>query len=82
MALAMLAAGVATWAALTVPRVAPLPRTRQTVLDLARRLGSRRFLAPTTGLAATTRRALATGVGFLPVLGAQAAPPSSPARAV
>jgi DHA1 family tetracycline resistance protein-like MFS transporter len=69
--LAVLAAAVATWAALIVPRVAPLPRTRQTVLDLARRLGSRGFLAPTTGLAATTA-ALAAGVGFLPVLGAHA----------
>jgi hypothetical protein len=54
-----------------VPTVAPLPRTRQTVLDLARRLSSRGFLAPTACLAATTA-ALAVGVGFLPVRGAAA----------
>jgi len=69
--LAVLAAAVAAWAALTVPRLAPLSRTRQTLLDLARRLGNRGFVAPTTGLAATTA-ALAAGVGFLPVLGAHA----------
>src|SRR5712664_2218161 len=44
--LAVLAAAVAGWAALTVPAVAPQPRTRQTVLDLARRLSGREFLAP------------------------------------
>ena len=37
--LAGLALAVTGWAALAVPTVAPLPRTRQTVLDLARRLG-------------------------------------------
>lgn len=63
----MLAAAVAAWAALTVPRLAPLPRTRQTVLDSARRLGSRGFLAPTTGLAATTA-ALAALTPSLPTL--------------
>ncbi|WP_443729108.1 MFS transporter [Streptomyces aureus] len=36
--LALLAAGVAAWALLVVPRVPPLPRARQTVADLARRL--------------------------------------------
>jgi MFS family permease len=69
--LAVLAAAVAGWAAVTVPMVAPQPRARQTVLDLARRLSSRPFLAPVTGLAAATA-ALAAGVGFLPVRGAAA----------
>jgi len=68
---AVLAAAVAGWAALAVPAVAPQPRARQTVLDLARRLSSRPFLAPVTGLAAATA-ALAAGVGFLPVRGAAA----------
>ncbi len=70
-ALAALAAAVAIWAAITVPAAPPQPRTRQTVLDLARRLSGRGFLAPTACLAATTA-ALAAGVGFLPVRGAAA----------
>jgi MFS family permease len=69
--LAVLAAAVAGWAAVTVPMLAPQPRARQTVLDLARRLSSRPFLAPVAGLAAATA-ALAAGVGFLPVRGAAA----------
>jgi MFS family permease len=68
---AVLAAAVAGWATITVPAVAPQPRARQTVLDLARRLSSRPFLAPVAGLAAATA-ALAAGVGFLPVRGASA----------
>jgi MFS transporter, DHA1 family, tetracycline resistance protein len=64
-----LALGVAGWAALAVPRVDPLPRARQTVVDLARRLGDHRFLIPTTALGAGAA-ALASGVGFLPVVGA------------
>lgn len=51
-----------------VPVVAPLPRTRQTILDLARRLTVPAFLAPTGALAAATA-ALSVGVGFLPVTG-------------
>jgi MFS family permease len=70
-ALAVLAAAVAIWAAVTVPAAPPQPRTRQTVLDLARQLSGRSFLAPTACLAATTA-ALAAGVGFLPVRGAAA----------
>ncbi|UQU62457.1 MFS transporter [Couchioplanes caeruleus] len=66
--LAVLAAVVAGWAALGVPVVAPLPKTRQTVLDLARRLSAPAFLAPTAALAAATA-ALSVGVGFLPVSG-------------
>ncbi|WP_189818925.1 MFS transporter [Streptomyces olivaceoviridis] len=66
--LAVLGAAVAVWAALAVPAVPPLPRTRQTVLDLARRLADPSFLAPTAALAAATA-ALSAGVGFLPVSG-------------
>ncbi|MFG2887512.1 MFS transporter [Streptomyces sp. NPDC048297] len=66
--LAVLGAAVAGWAALAVPVVPPLPRARQTVLDLARRLADPAFLAPTAALAAATA-ALSVGVGFLPVSG-------------
>ncbi|MBA2811123.1 MFS transporter [Streptomyces sp. KM273126] len=66
--LAMLGAAVAIWAALAVPAVPPLPKARQTVLDLARRLADPAFLAPTAALAAATA-ALSVGVGFLPVSG-------------
>ncbi|MEU1629177.1 MFS transporter [Streptomyces sp. NPDC020096] len=66
-----LAAAVAAWAALAVPAVTPLPRRRQTVVDLARRLGQGRFLRPTIALAMATA-ALSVGVGFLPVAGAAA----------
>ena len=45
--LAGLALAVTGWAALAVPTVSALPRARQTVLDLARRLGSAAFLRPT-----------------------------------
>jgi MFS family permease len=69
--LAVLASVVAAWAAITVPSLAPLPRARQTVLGLIRRLAQPGFLRPTLTLAATTA-ALAVGVGFLPVLGASA----------
>jgi MFS family permease len=66
--LAGLALAVAGWVALAVPTVPALPRARQTVLDLARRLGSPSFLRPTITLAGATA-ALAAGVGFLPVVG-------------
>jgi DHA1 family tetracycline resistance protein-like MFS transporter len=69
--LTALALAVAGWAVLAVPGLSPLPRGRQTVLDLTRRLSDRGFLVPTTALAAATA-ALASGVGFLPVLGAGA----------
>ncbi|GGV95037.1 MFS transporter [Streptomyces narbonensis] len=67
--MAVCGAAVALWAALAVPAVPPLPRRRQTVADLARRLTDRAFLAPTAALAAATA-ALSVGVGFLPVSGA------------
>ncbi|MEU3985839.1 MFS transporter [Streptomyces sp. NPDC026672] len=66
--LAVLGAAVACWAALAVPAVPPLPRTRQTVLDLARALADPAFLVPTAALAGATA-ALSVGVGFLPVTG-------------
>ena len=66
--LAVLGAAVAVWAWLAVPAVPPLPKARQTVLDLARRLADPAFLAPTSALAAATA-ALSAGVGFLPVSG-------------
>ncbi|MGW5974446.1 MFS transporter [Streptomyces sp. NPDC055186] len=69
--LALLGAAVAMWAALAVPAVPPLPKQRQTVLDLARRLADPAFLGPTAALAAATA-ALSVGVGFLPVSGAAA----------
>ncbi|QIS19938.1 MFS transporter [Nocardia terpenica] len=68
--LAVLAAVVAVWAGIVVPAVAVLPRTRQTVLDLARRLAGGSFLRPTAALAGATA-ALAVGVGFLPSIGAR-----------
>jgi MFS family permease len=67
--LAMLAVVVAVWAAIVVPPLPALPRARQTVLDLGRRLTQPGFLRPTVTLAATTA-ALSVGVGFLPVRGA------------
>ncbi|WP_406336674.1 MFS transporter [Streptomyces sp. NBC_00203] len=67
--LTVLGAVVAVWALFSVPRVPPLPRTRQTVLDLARRLADPAFLTPTAALAGATA-ALSVGVGFLPVSGA------------
>lgn len=69
--LAVLAAVVAAWAALAVPRVAPLPKARQTLLDIARRLALPAFWQPTAALAGATA-ALSVGVGFLPVSGAAA----------
>ncbi|MFD0689994.1 MFS transporter [Actinomadura fibrosa] len=65
--LAVLGAAVAVWA-LAVPDVPPLPKSRQTVLDLVRRLAEPSFLVPTGALAAATA-ALSVGVGFLPVSG-------------
>lgn len=65
----VLALAVASWALFAVPAVPPLPRTRQTVIDLARRIADPVFLRPTAALAGATA-ALSVGVGFLPVTGA------------
>ncbi|WP_261392848.1 MFS transporter [Rhodococcus sp. BP22] len=67
----VLAGAVAIWARAVVPAVPALPRQRQTVIDLARRLSDSHFLRPTIALAAATA-ALSVGVGFLPVSGAAA----------
>jgi len=67
--LAVLGVVVAGWAVLVVPAAPPLPRTRQTVADLVRRLTRPGFVRPTLALAAATA-ALSVGVGFLPVAGA------------
>jgi MFS family permease len=69
--MAALGLAVALWALVAVPAVPPLPRTRQTVVDLARRLSDPVFLRPTAALAGATA-ALSVGVGFLPVSGAAA----------
>ncbi|NUP46852.1 MAG: MFS transporter [Catenulispora sp.] len=69
--LAVLGVAVAAWVAVAVPHVAPLPKQRQTVVDLARRLADPAFLGPTGALAAATA-ALSVGVGFLPVSGTAA----------
>ncbi|KAA9150837.1 MFS transporter [Amycolatopsis acidicola] len=66
--LAGLAVVVAVWAWLAVPVVEPLPRKRQTVVDLVRRLTGGEFVRPVLALAGTTG-VLAVAVGFLPVLG-------------
>lgn len=62
---------VAVWAWLVVPAVPPLARTRQTVVDLARRVSDPGFLRPTAALAGATA-ALSVGVGFFPMTGAAA----------
>jgi DHA1 family tetracycline resistance protein-like MFS transporter len=69
--LAGLALAVAGWAAAVVPASPPLPKARQTLLGLARRLTQPAFVQPTVALAAATA-ALSVGVGFLPVRGAAA----------
>jgi predicted MFS family arabinose efflux permease len=69
--LAALALAVAAWAATAVPAASPLPRARETLLGLARRLCQPAFVQPTVALAAATA-ALSVGVGFLPVRGAAA----------
>jgi DHA1 family tetracycline resistance protein-like MFS transporter len=69
--LAGLALTVGAWAAIAVPPASPLPRVRETLLGLARRLSQPAFLQPTVALAAATA-ALSVGVGFLPVRGAAA----------
>ncbi len=66
--LAALGLAVAGWAMLAVPAAPPLPRHRQTIADLTRRLSAPAFLGPTAALAGATA-ALSAGVGFLPVLG-------------
>lgn len=66
-ALSVLAAVAAVWVLVSVPHLAPLPRQRYTVLDLAGQITERRFLIPTLVLAASTA-ALGAAIGFLPAL--------------
>ncbi|MFF1831032.1 MFS transporter [Paenarthrobacter sp. NPDC058040] len=60
----------AAWAAISVPRIQPLPRPRHTLLDVWQQSTERSFLGPTTVLAAGTG-ALGAAVGFLPALAAR-----------
>ena len=69
--LAGLGLAVAGWAAAAVPPTPPLPRARETLVGLARRLGQPAFLRPVVALSGATA-ALSAGVGFLPVRGAAA----------
>jgi MFS transporter, DHA1 family, tetracycline resistance protein len=69
--LAGVALAVAGWATVAVPASPPLPKARETLLGLARRLAQPAFVQPTVALAAATA-ALSVGVGFLPVRGAAA----------
>ena len=62
---AALGLAVAGWAMVAVPAAPPLPRHRQTIAGLARRLSAPAFLGPTAALAGATA-ALSAGVGFLP----------------
>lgn len=61
---------VAVWAAVAVPRLAPLPRPRYTIVDVWRQSTERSFLGPTLVLAAATG-ALGAAVGFLPAMAAR-----------
>ena len=69
--LAGLGLAVAGWTAVAVPAAPPLPRARETLVGLARRLGQPTFLGPVLALAGATA-ALSAAVGFLPVRGAAA----------
>ncbi|GIG21100.1 hypothetical protein Cch01nite_18240 [Cellulomonas chitinilytica] len=66
-ALSVLAAGAALWAAVALPTLPVLPRPRATVADVVRQTTDRTFLVPTAVLAASTA-ALGVAVGFLPLV--------------
>lgn len=68
--LSLLGLAVAVWAAISVPRLAPLPRPRYTIVDVWKQSTERSFLGPTVVLAASTG-ALGAAVGFLPALAAR-----------
>lgn len=69
LALAVLGAGAAVWVGVSLPHITPLPRTRSTLVDLARHVTARSFLIPTLALSVTAA-GLGAAVGFLPLLGA------------
>jgi DHA1 family tetracycline resistance protein-like MFS transporter len=69
--LAGLAGAVAALCGTALPAVEPVPRVRETLFGLVRRLRRAEFIGPVAGLAAATA-ALSAGVGFLPVVGARA----------
>ena len=71
--LAALGVAVAVWARLAVPAVPPVPKTRETLFGLGRRLTQPNFLRPVLALGAASA-ALSVGVGFLPVRGAHLSP--------
>lgn len=64
------ALATALWVVVAVPSLPVLPRTRYTVVDLARQLASRSFLPPVLALATATA-ALSSAVGFLPAVGTE-----------
>jgi MFS family permease len=64
------ALATALWVVVAVPSLPVLPRTRYTVVDLARQLTSRSFLLPVLALATATA-ALGSAVGFLPAVGTE-----------
>ncbi|GAC1319408.1 MAG: hypothetical protein NVSMB12_18690 [Acidimicrobiales bacterium] len=68
-ALGVLAIVVAGGVAVGVQPGTPVPRSRETLAGLVRRIGDPAFLVPVAVLAAGTA-ALSSGVGFLPVRGA------------
>jgi MFS family permease len=68
--LAALAALVAVIAVRAVPTIAPVPRPRSGLVELARQVTHPRFVQPVLILAVGTA-ALSAGVGYLPVLGAR-----------
>jgi MFS family permease len=70
LATAAAALGTALWVTFSVPSVPVLPKTRYTVVDLARQLAARNFLLPVLALATATA-ALGSAVGFLPALGTE-----------
>ncbi|OFI36812.1 MFS transporter [Arthrobacter sp. SW1] len=65
--LSALAVAAALWVLFRVPHLPPLPRQRYTVVDLFRQVSERRFLVPTTVLAASMA-AMGAAIGFLPAL--------------
>lgn len=66
--MAIVSAAAAVWVWIAMPGLPVLPRPRYTVAEMVRQSTRRSFLVPTLALAGATG-ALATSVGFLPLLG-------------